>query len=163
MSRTEPIPPRTRQSSGQVAPPMAGIPAPAPAGRTPANVERHIPGRILIVDDDPDVRAGLELLVSSEGCEVRAAADAGRALEIVRQWAPDLILLDLFLQGMDARQLLRDYAHFDEPRAPIIALTGHTTELDEELQLLGVVAVLHKPFELDELLDLTSQYVVCGQ
>jgi len=119
------------------------------------------PGRVLVIEDDEHLREVMEVLLSIEGCEARSAQDGGEALAIVRTWHPDLILLDLYMPGMDGRAFLTTYRQMDEPQAPVILLTGRP-QTEEELRELGVDGQISKPFNVPDLLDLVAQFTDCS-
>jgi two-component system, cell cycle response regulator DivK len=105
--------------------------------------------RVLIVDDNPfNVKLARRLL-ASEGFDVRSAATPGAALETVGQWAPQLILMDLQLPGMDGLTLtrrLRDDAATE--RTVIVAFSAETTSSDERRALeAGFDGFIAKPID----------------
>ena len=107
---------------------------------------------VLVVEDDPDVRAALTRALSFEGYEVAIAEDGGRALEAVRLNPPDVIVLDVmmpFVDGLETCRRLR--ARGDE--TPILMLTalGDVSDRVDGLDA-GADDYLAKPFALEELL-----------
>jgi response regulator RpfG family c-di-GMP phosphodiesterase len=66
--------------------------------------------RILVVDDEPSARSGLEKLLASEGYAIRTAADGNGALEMSLEVPPDVVVTDLRMPGMDGIDLLRGCA-----------------------------------------------------
>ena len=120
------------------------------------------PGRVLVIEDDEHLREVMETLISIEGCEPRSAADGTEALEIIRTWQPDLILLDLYMPGMDGREFLRTYRQTTENQAPVILLTGRP-EAEGFMAELGVAGSLPKPFDVTALLDLVAQFTECSE
>lgn len=113
--------------------------------------------RILIVEDDPDVREALADALRDAGLRVDVAEDGIAGLERLRDGpAPSLVLLDLRLPRLCGEDLLRamrddeEYAH-----VPVITMTaGSDPTGDSE-----VVAHLHKPFDLDDLLQIVLSVV----
>ena len=107
--------------------------------------------RILVVDDEPNIREVVELYLRREGFEVETAADGAEALVSVDRKQPDLIVLDLMLPVMGGLQLtrtLRD-SHYD---IPIIMLTAKTEEGDRISGFeLGADDYVTKPFSPKEL------------
>jgi CheY-like chemotaxis protein len=110
--------------------------------------------RILLVDDDADIRAILELVLAQYGHEVRSAADGLEALELLRGGLrPSLILLDLMMPRCDGEafvQALRKSPEIPVPR--IVILSGHAGA-QAKVGELGAAGCLVKPVELDELLN----------
>jgi DNA-binding response OmpR family regulator len=80
---------------------------------------------ILIVDDDSDIRRVLRLILEKNGYAVRAAKDGSEALALLKEWRPDLILMDLMMatdtEGFDVACMLRDDPKFSG--IPIIMVT----------------------------------------
>ncbi len=109
--------------------------------------------RILVIEDDPSIRAGLEDTLRSKGYEV-ASADRGKiGLELFKQSPPDLVILDLMLPDMEGFEVCRRMKAPVEQDIPIIILTARGAELDRVRGLeLGADDYVTKPFSLMELL-----------
>ena len=111
--------------------------------------------RILVVDDDPGIRGFLSGALEDEGYEVRVATNGREALAVLdslEQWAPDAILLDLYMPQMDgwsfrSEQLTRPGP---EARIPVIVLSA-SRNVGGRSDELRATAVIEKPFELDAL------------
>ncbi len=104
--------------------------------------------RILILEDDDALRELLATVLEDEGFKVEAAAGGEDAVEAALQETPDLVVLDVRMQGLDglsALALMR--SHLEE--AAVLVITGYASEADSVRALrLGVSDYLHKPFEL---------------
>jgi len=90
--------------------------------------------RILIVEDDPDMRLTLSNYIGEEGIDIRSAEDGATALEIIQTSVPNLILLDLMMPGMDGMEFLRilkDSSRFHS--IPIIVVTGKDLSPSEKI------------------------------
>ena len=106
--------------------------------------------KILLVDDDPNIRQLVNLYLEKEGFEVSMADRGDAALEQFRASAPDLMLLDVMLPGMDGWQVLREARKTSN--APIIMLTAKDETFDKVLGLeLGADDYIAKPFDMKEL------------
>lgn len=108
--------------------------------------------KVLIVEDDPDVRAALTRALSFEGYEIDTATDGGRALAMVDDDEPDAIILDVmmpFVDGLETARMLRAHGY----TTPILMLTARG-EVGDRVDGLdaGADDYLTKPFALDELL-----------
>lgn len=107
--------------------------------------------RVLIAEDDANLRQGLIDLLEGEGYAVEAAADGRRALEAFRRQAPDLVLLDVMMPELSGYDVCRQIRKSDS-RTPIIMLTAKGEEIDKVVGLeLGADDYVTKPFGLHEL------------
>ena len=106
--------------------------------------------RILIAEDDPHIRNGIEALLHGEGYEVFAAKDGEEALRLYTAQRPDLVVLDIMMpkkSGYDVCKAIRAA----DPRTPIIMLTAKGEEIDKVLGLeLGADDYITKPFSIRE-------------
>ena len=103
--------------------------------------------RILIIDDEPDVRAVVQLgLQMGAGWEVLAAASGAEGIAIAITHQPDAILLDMMMPDLDGRgALVQLQAHPQTQEIPVILLTAKA-HLSHELEDIGAAAILAKPF-----------------
>ena len=106
--------------------------------------------RLVLVDDDANLRHTLGYALRQEGFEVFAAEDGERGLEAFRQNRPDIVLLDVMLPTLDGFEVCRRIRR--ESEVPILMLTARDTELDKVVGLeLGADDYLAKPFSTREL------------
>jgi DNA-binding response OmpR family regulator len=112
-------------------------------------------GNILVVDDDETICELLDIALTDEGHEVRCAQTIGRALELIRERAPDVILFDMRLPDGDGGQLVARYRELPHTGARLIAVSA-ISNLREEAAEIGVDAALSKPFDLENLLTLVD-------
>ena len=107
--------------------------------------------RLLIVDDDANLRHALGYAFRQEGFDVVTADDGERALISFRQSRPDLIILDVMLPGRDGLEVARALRR--ESDVPVIMLTARDSELDKVVGLeIGADDYLAKPFSTRELI-----------
>ncbi|HEX3529124.1 MAG TPA: response regulator [Thermoanaerobaculia bacterium] len=109
--------------------------------------------RILLIEDEPDIAEVLQYNLEKEGFEVETARRGDTGLEVIRRGAPDLLLLDLMLPGIDGleltRLLKRDTA---TAHLPIVMLTARGEEVDRIVGLeLGADDYISKPFSPREV------------
>ncbi len=109
------------------------------------------PSRVAVVDDDRFVREMLELGLTREGFAVRTASDGQAALDLVREWDPEVIVLDVMMPKIDGITLLPRLRQITQ--APILMLTAKADTVDK-VQSLGAGAddYLVKPFVFEELI-----------
>lgn len=107
-------------------------------------------GKILVVDDEPNARAALAELLSGEGYDVETAVDGLHALPKLDKFAPDLILTDLEMPGLDGFGLIRKVKERDPEPAVVVmsALPAH--DVAAELRS-GTAGYLLKPINLRNL------------
>ncbi|HZG57993.1 response regulator transcription factor [Paenibacillus sp.] len=107
-------------------------------------------GKILLVEDDPDIRELIRLTLESQGYEVWAADDGRRGLELFRAVRPDLALLDVLLPGMTGLELCKELRRQSD--APIVFLSckREADDVIEGLEL-GADDYMTKPFDPAEL------------
>lgn len=107
--------------------------------------------RVLVAEDDANLRQGLIDLLEGEGYVVEAAADGRQALETFRRQPPDLLLLDVMMPELSGYDVCRQIRKGDG-RTPIIMLTAKGEEIDKVVGLeLGADDYVTKPFGLHEL------------
>src|SRR5829696_5643209 len=107
--------------------------------------------RVLVVDDEPQIRRALNSALSAHGYAVAIAEDGTTALETIASWAPDAIVLDLVMPGIDGFEVLRETRTWSS--VPIIVLSARGAEADKVAALdQGADDYLTKPFGMPELL-----------
>lgn len=107
--------------------------------------------RILVVDDEPRIRLILHKTLAKQGYEVQTAIDGAVALEIFRNWPPDLVVTDLSMPKMNGLELCRQLSAISN--VPIIVLTVKGEESTKVKALdAGADDYVTKPFGMDELL-----------
>jgi DNA-binding response OmpR family regulator len=106
--------------------------------------------RVLVVDDEAGIRDMLEYGLGQAGFAVQSVADGRRALEAVRQWSPEIIVLDVMLPEVDGFTLLPALRRLTE--VPIVMLSAKAETAEKVTGLSrGADDYLGKPFELEEL------------
>ena len=108
--------------------------------------------RILIVDDEPTYREYLQRFLSRDGLDVRTAETGAEAIELAREFSPDVLLADWMLRcemhGIEVGEALRA----QRPDLRILLMTGFpTSDLETEAARVGIDGFLEKPFALSDL------------
>ena len=107
---------------------------------------------IVVVEDDPDLRQSLEVLLELDGYDVRTAPDAETALQLVDQRLPDCVLLDLGLPGVNGIELTRQLRARHGSGLLLVVLTGWSKEeYGQAAEAAGVDHIMLKPFEMERL------------
>jgi signal transduction histidine kinase/DNA-binding NarL/FixJ family response regulator len=132
----------------------ADTPLPAALAPVPADRLAGFTSKILIIDDNRDLADSLQALLCDHGFSCVAALDGPSGLEAVASFAPDAILLDLGLPGLDGYEVARRIrASADGDRRLLVAVTGYGEERDRQRSAeAGFDAHLVKPVDFDQLL-----------
>ncbi|MCR8642565.1 response regulator [Paenibacillus sp. N1-5-1-14] len=107
--------------------------------------------KLLIVDDQTGIRILLTEVFNAEGYTTFQASNGRLALEIVKKEAPDLVLLDMKIPGMDGLDILRHIKQMDESIKVIMMTAYGELDMIKETTELGVLEHFTKPFDIDEL------------
>ena len=107
---------------------------------------------ILVVEDDPNIRLGLEDNLDLEGYQVLSASDGVKGLKSALENNIDLLILDIMLPGINGYEICRK-VKTEKPELPVIMLTARGSEMDKIAGLdIGADDYITKPFSLPELL-----------
>src|ERR1700684_2801070 len=118
-----------------------------------------IASEILVVDDEEDIRDLICGILADEGYATRAAEDSESALAAVRARRPQLVILDIWLQGskLDGIQIL-DTLKREQPDLPVIMISGHgTIETAVASIKKGAYDFIEKPFKADRLIHVVGR------
>ena len=121
------------------------------------------PGKILVIDDDPEVRMATRDFLSSKGYEVAAAEGGREALRLLAASPADVVLLDVAMPDMDGMETLKRIvsAH---PNMPVIMVTANADiEITSKVLQLGAADYVPKPFDLDYLDQAISIQLSAGR
>jgi CheY-like chemotaxis protein len=115
--------------------------------------------RVLVVEDDPDLRTLMWRIFADRRHEVAVAADGAEAIEKVHSLRPELVLLDLVMPGLDGWAVLRNIRRLPAP-PPVVMLSVQTqAEIYTRALGEGVAAFVEKPFAVAELLATCERVV----
>jgi len=120
---------------------------------------------ILIVDDQDDIRMLIQGILSDEGYTTQEARDAQTAVKLIAEKAPDMVVLDIWLENsdMDGMALLKKLSK-SHPHMPVIMISGHgSIETAVSAIQYGAYDFIEKPFKSDRLLVLTQRAVEAGR
>ncbi len=107
---------------------------------------------ILIVDDEPSIVKSLVGILSDEGFDVSTAPNGYEALKIIDAESPDLVLLDIWMPGIDGIETLKEIKK-DNPFIQVIIITGHgTIETAVQATKLGAFDLIEKPLSIDKII-----------
>jgi len=110
-----------------------------------------MPGRILIIDDEPQITRVLRAALLAQGYDIRTANDPEEGLQVFRDWPPDLVITDLMMPGMNGLDVCR--AIRSNGKTPILVLSVREHERSKVEALdAGADDYVTKPFNIQELL-----------
>lgn len=114
--------------------------------------------RVLVVDDEEEIRAAIRQILAEEGYGVETVASGEAALAAIAARAPDLILLDVNLPGVDGWQVLDELRSAAGEQTPVVVMTAG---YDIQAQALdnGAQGYLGKPFDLEDLIAAVGAHV----
>ncbi len=116
--------------------------------------------RVLTVDDQQDTRELITLALGRYGADVRASDTASKALQMIKDWRPHVVVSDIGLPGMDGYDFVRQLRELegDGERIPAIAVTGYAGAIDESKAIsAGYEVHLSKPIELNKLVAVIAK------
>lgn len=109
--------------------------------------------RVLIVDDEKNIVSSLQGILSDEGYHVNSTEDGLKALDMIHADPPDLVLLDIWIPGMDGIEVLKTIKT-DHPETEVLIMSGHgTIDTAVKATKLGAFDFIEKPFSLDQLVQ----------
>lgn len=115
--------------------------------------------KVLIIDDDPDVRTVMDVLMKKKGYAVATASDREDALVKLHDFQPSIILLDVLLSGTDGRELCRELKLSGEiGNVPIIMFSAHPGAA-ENIRSYGADDFISKPINTEKLMQKLEHFV----
>jgi two-component system nitrogen regulation response regulator NtrX len=107
---------------------------------------------VLVVDDEPSIVQSLSGLLSDEGYKVSTAINGYDALKVVDSDSPDLVLLDIWMPGLDGIETLKEIKKY-HPHTQVIIITGHgNVETAVKATKLGAFDLIEKPLSIDKII-----------
>ena len=115
--------------------------------------------KIMIVDDDPGMRLTLEEILEDEGFDVVGAEDGYRAIELAKQSRFDLIFMDIKMPGINGVEAYKEVKNISKSTM-VVMITGFAVdELIQEALEEGAYAVIYKPLEVGQILDIVNKFL----
>ncbi len=118
--------------------------------------------RILVIDDDQEILDVVREILTYEGYRVQTSQNSA-CLQRLESDPPDLILLDILLQGEDGRELCRQVKSHDQTRQIPVVLFSANVAANSTIEACGADDFLAKPFRMDTLLDLVAKRITPAQ
>lgn len=116
--------------------------------------------RVLVVDDEADIREFITVVLESQGMSVKAVASAAAALEVLEPFQPDVVVCDIRMPGGSGYDLIRQIRELEAKEGghlPATAITAYQDEDKEESLKAGFDALLHKFAQPNEWVELIAK------
>ena len=110
-----------------------------------------MPGRILVIDDEPQITRVLRAALTAQGFDVRTANDPAEGLEVYREWPPDMVITDLMMPGMSGVDVCRAVRSKGSTPVLVLSVRDHERSKVEALDA-GADDYVTKPFNTQELM-----------
>ncbi len=107
--------------------------------------------KILVVEDEPDLREILIMVFEEQGCQVVAAGDGNQAIELLKTFHPDMIISDMRMPNCDGIRLLEKVRKQHPTDPPFFLATGFADINEEQARIKGAATLIHKPFNIQDL------------
>ena len=116
--------------------------------------------KIMVVDDEPDLRAMLDIMMKNEGYDTEMAVDGPDFLEKVDSFNPDIVTLDVMMPGLTTWEILgRLKGKKSNPKIILVTVVRFTEEEKKSLyEAANVVGYIKKPFDVDVLMDYVKKH-----
>lgn len=119
-------------------------------------------GRILVVDDEPEMRITLETFLNKRGFHVKVAVDGEQALREIKVQKTKIVICDERMPGMDGLMVLRKIKEFDKSINVVMLTAVGDEDIIKEATALGACSFLTKPFSLQEIEKLILSLLIQG-
>jgi two-component system alkaline phosphatase synthesis response regulator PhoP len=118
--------------------------------------------KIMVVDDEQDIREMLAIMISKEGYQTDTAANGSELLKKIDNFQPELITLDVMMPGMTTSEILEKLKDKKtKPKIILLTVVRYSEEEKQRIYKMGnVVDYMTKPFELDDLINTIQKHVV---
>ncbi|DAC73074.1 MAG TPA: two-component system response regulator [Thermoplasmata archaeon] len=117
--------------------------------------------KIMIVDDEPDLREMINLMLHKEGFVTVTAENGDDFLKKIDDFTPDLVTLDVMMPGLTTREILEQLkAKKTKPKIILLSVVRYSDEEKRKLFQLGIVDYITKPFEFPDLINTIHQHIL---
>jgi DNA-binding response OmpR family regulator len=118
--------------------------------------------KIMVVDDEPDLRDMLNLMLHKEGFETATAEDGTEFLNKLDGFNPDLVTLDVMMPGLKTSEILQKLnGRKNQPKIILLTVVRYSDEEKKKIMKMGnIVDYIVKPFDLDHLMDIIHKHVI---
>ena len=117
--------------------------------------------KVMVVDDEPDLREMVGILVSKEGLETDTAKDGSDLLEKIDSFNPDIVTLDVMMPGLTTSEILKKLKDKkSNPKIILLTVVRYSEEEKKKIMNMGnIVDYIVKPFEIDDFMDAVKKHI----
>ena len=113
---------------------------------------------ILVVEDNPDAREMVSVVLTAAGFVVKTAEDGQQALDVVEDWVPDLIITDIQMPNLDGIEMIKRMRHlFRCKTVPIVVMSAFSSAATEEALAAGANQSAAKPMQVEAFINLVKR------
>ena len=117
--------------------------------------------KIMVVDDEPDLREMIDLMMKKEGFETEMAVDGTDFLNKIDVFQPDLVTLDVMMPGLTTKEILEKLKEKNsKPKILLLSVVRFSDEEKKKLFEMGVIDYITKPFEFEVLMESVRKWIV---
>ena len=117
--------------------------------------------KIMVVDDEQDLREMIELMMKKEGFETEMAIDGTDFLNKIDVFQPDLVTLDVMMPGLTTKEILEKLKEKNsKPKIILLSVVRFSDEEKKKLFEMGVIDYITKPFEFEDLMESVRKWIV---
>ena len=117
--------------------------------------------KIMVVDDEPDLREMLKIMLYKEGFETETAEDGAEFLNKLETFNPDIVTLDIMMPGLTTSEILQKIKEKkSKPKIILLTVVRYSEEEKKKIRTMrNIVDYVTKPFDIDELLVRIRKYI----
>jgi two-component system alkaline phosphatase synthesis response regulator PhoP len=117
--------------------------------------------KIMVVDDEQDLREMIQIMLRKEGFQTNTAENGTDLLNKIDDFQPDLITLDVMMPGLTTREILDKLKEKKtKPKIILLTVVRYSEEEKQKLHQMGIVDYVTKPFELDNLINTIHDHIL---
>ncbi len=117
--------------------------------------------KIMVVDDEQDLREMIELMMKKEGFETETSVDGTDFLNKIDVFHPDLVTLDVMMPGLTTKEILDKLKEKScKPKIILLTVVRFSDEEKKKLFEMGVIDYITKPFEFEDLMESVRKWIV---
>ena len=112
--------------------------------------------KVLVVDDEKDIRTSIQAILEKQGYEVKTAIDGDDCLKILKGYNPDLILMDIMMPGTSVKEVVKKIKGIKISYLSVVRITEAEKE---NLMSKNIIGFIQKPFDIEELANKVKYFL----